>query len=147
MTRTLSRAAETVPGFITLAIIVGMVTLAWATVLFWLLTSTSGAEAAVRVSPDAFDRLLAPTAHLGGFGLLAGLALLSSWTSWPRLRIPLAATFVTATLYGAALEVYQTTLLTRAGTWGDVALNAAGAAAALAVLTALRRWKGSAARP
>ena len=54
-----------------------------------------------------------------------------------------AAAFVTATTYGAALELYQTTLPTRTGTWGDVALNAAGAAAALAALTVLRRRRRS----
>ena len=59
--------------------------------------------------------------------------------------MPLAASFVAAALYGAALELYQTTLPTRSGTWGDVALNAMGAAAALAALAALRRRRGSAA--
>ena len=119
-----------------------LLTLAWAAFLFWLMTSTRGGEAAVGASPSALARLVAPAAHLGGYGALAGLALLSSWT-WPRLPRPLAASFLTAALYGAALELYQTTLPTRTGTWGDVALNAAGAAAALAVLTALRRWSRS----
>ena len=123
-----------------------VLTLAWAVFLFWVLTSTRGGEAAVSASPDFFDRLVAPAAHLGGFGVLAGLALLSSSRTWPRLPMPLAASFVTATLYGAALELYQTTLPARAGTWGDVALNASGAAAALGALTVLRRWRGSAAR-
>lgn len=123
-----------------------ILTLAWAAFLFWVSTSTRGAEAAVRASPDPFDWLISPAAHLGGYGVLAGLSLLSSWRTWPRLPLPLAWSFVAATLYGAALEVYQTTLSTRAGTWEDVALNATGAAAALAVLTALRRWRGSAAR-
>ena len=123
-----------------------ILTLAWAVFLFWVLTSTRGADAAVRVSPDAFDRLVAPAAHLGGYGVLAGLALLSSRRTWPRLPMPLAASFVTTTLYGAALELYQTTLPARDGTWGDVALDATGAAAALAALAALRSWRGSTAR-
>lgn len=122
-----------------------LLTLAWAAFLFWVMTSTRGADAAVRASPDLFDRLVAPAAHLGGYGVLAGLALLSSRRTWPRLPVPLAASFMSAALYGAALELYQTTLANRTGTWGDVALNAAGAAAALAALTALRRWRGSAA--
>ena len=120
-----------------------LLTLAWAAFLFWLMTSTRGGEAAVGASPSALARLVAPAAHLGGYGALAALALLSSWRTWPRLPMPLAASFVTAALYGAALELYQSTLPTRTGTWGDVALNAAGAAAALAVLTALRRWSRS----
>ena len=69
--------------------------------------------------------------------------------AWPRIAAlwaPLPAAFVAATAYGAALELYQTTLSARYGTWGDVALNATGAAAALAALTALRRWRGAAAR-
>jgi len=89
---------------------------------------------------------VAPAAHLGGYGALAGLALLSSSRTWPRLPMPLAASFVAAALYGAALELYQTTLPTRTGAWGDVALNATGAAAALVVLTVLRRLRGSATR-
>ena len=118
-------------------------TLAWAAFLFWVMTSTRGGEAVVGGSPSALARLLAPAAHLGGYGVLAGLVLLSSRRTWPRLPMPLAASFMTVALYGAALELYQTTLATRAGTWGDVALNAAGAAAALAALTALRRWRGA----
>ena len=118
-----------------------LLTLAWTAFLFWVFTSTSGARAAVGVTPDLLDQLLPPAAHLAGYGVLAGLALLSSWRTWPRLPMPLAASFVTAALYGAALELYQTTLPSRVGSWGDVALNAAGAAAALAALTALRRWR------
>ena len=123
-----------------------VLTLAWAVFLFWILTSTRGAEAAFAASPDAFHRLIPPAAHLGGYGVLAGLGLLSGWRTWPRLPMPLATSFVTATLYGAAIELYQSTLPARAGTWGDVALDATGAAAALAALSALRRWRGSAAR-
>ena len=125
-------------------------TLAWVAFLFWVSTSTRGAEAAVAASPDLydrlFDRLLPIASHLGGYGVLAGLVLLAGRRAWARLPMPVAAAFVTATLYGAAIEVYQTTIPAREGTWGDVALNATGAAAALAALTALRRWRGSAAR-
>ena len=121
-------------------------TLVWAGFLFWVMTSTRGGEAVVGGSPSALARLVAPAAHLGGYGALAGLALLSSWRTWPRLPMPLAASFVTAALYGAAIELYQTTLPARTGAWGDVALNATGAAAALAALTVLRRWRGSATR-
>ena len=123
-----------------------LLTLAWAAFLFWVMTSTRGGEAVVGGAPSALARFLAPAAHLGGYGVLAGLALLSSWRTWPRLPVPLAASFATASLYGAALELYQTTLATRTGTWGDVALNAAGAAAALGALTALRRWQGATTR-
>ena len=123
-----------------------LLTLAWATLVFWVMTSTTAPETVGGVSPDPLDRLLEPAAHLGGYGVLAGLALLSSWRTWPRLPMPLPASFVTVALYGAALELYQTTLPTRSGTWGDVALNAVGAAAALAALTALRWWRGAATR-
>ena len=123
-----------------------VLTLAWAVFLFWISTSTRGADVAFGALPDAFDRLIPPAAHLGGYAVLAGLGLLSSWRTWPGLPMPVAASFATATLYGAALELHQTTLATRSVTWEDVALNATGAAAALATLTALRRWRGSAAR-
>ena len=126
-----------------------VLTLAWALFLFWVSTSTRGAEAVIDASPDVFDRLIAPAAHLGGYGVLASLLVLSIGAAWPRIAAlwaPLPAAFVAATAYGAALELYQTTLSARYGTWGDVALNATGAAAALAALTALRRWRGAAAR-
>ena len=125
-----------------------LLTLAWAAFLFWISTSTRGGEAVIGASPDPFDRLVGPVAHLGGYGVLASLLVLWIWVAWPRiaaLRAPLAAAFVAATTYGAALELYQTTLAARAGTWGDVAVNATGAAAALAVLTVARQWRGSAA--
>ena len=93
---------------------------------------------------------LGPALHLGAYGVLASLLALSTWATRPRialLPVSLAASFVAATAYGAALELYQTTLSTRAGSWGDATLNAAGAALALVVLAWLHRWRGSAARP
>ena len=127
-----------------------VVTLGWAAFLFWVSTSTRGAEAVVAASPDVydslFDRLLPVASHLGGYAVLAGLVLLAGRRAWARLPMPVAASLVTTTLYGAAIELYQTTIPMREGTWGDVALNATGAAAALAALTALGRWRGSTAR-
>ena len=116
-------------------------TLAWAGFLFWVMTSTRGGEAIVEGSPGALAPLLAPAAHLGGFGVLAGLALLSSLRTWPRLPVSLAASFAGVAFYGAAIGLYQTTLPARTGAWADVALNATGAAAALAALSVLRRWR------
>ena len=121
-------------------------TLAWAGFLFWVSTSTRGAEAATGVSPDRFDLLIPPVAHLGGYAVLAGLLVLSIWMASAGrqpLWVQLAVSFVVPTLYGGALELYQTTLAHRSGTWGDAALNATGAAVALAALAALRRWHGS----
>ena len=122
-----------------------VLTLAWAVFLFWVSTSTRGAETAIGASPDSFDWLVPPAAHLGGYGVLAGLLVLSlwAWAAHSRLWAPLAVSFVVSALYGGALELYQSTLANRSGTWGDAALNATGAAAALAALTALRWWRGS----
>ena len=122
-----------------------LLTLAWAVFLFWVSTSTRGAEAAIGASPDAFDQLVPSAAHLGGYGVLAGLLLLSVWAWAARSRpwVPLVVSFVVPALYGGALELYQATLVNRAGTWGDAALNATGAAAALAALTVLRWWRTS----
>ena len=123
-------------------------TLVWVLFLFWVFTSTRGAEGTFGVSPDPFHRLIPTAAHLGGYGVLAGLIGLNLWGVTrlaTRFWAVLATAFLVATVYGAALELYQTTLPSRYGSWGDVGLNAAGASAALVALTALRRWRPAAA--
>ena len=124
-----------------------ILTPAWVVFLFWVSTYTRG-ELPPAGSSAGFPSLtVAEALHLGGYGLLASLLMLSTWAVFPRmavLPVPLISSFVAASAYGAALELYQTTLSTRAGTWGDVALNATGAALALAVLTKLRPLQGSA---
>ncbi len=126
-----------------------ILTLVWAGFLFWVSTYTRG-ELPPAGSSSGFPSLtIGPPLHLGAYGVLASLLVLSTWAAWPRmavLPVPPVASFVGATAYGAALELYQTVLSTRAGTWGDVALNATGAALALAVLAALRLGLGSASR-
>ena len=126
-----------------------ILTVGWAAFLFRISTYDLGAAATPGASAGFPDLLIAPALHIGVYGLLASLLVLSVWAAWPRmgvLRVSLAASFVAATAYGAALELYQTTLATRAGTWADAAYNAIGAALALAVLAGLRRWRGAAAR-
>ena len=127
-------------------------TLAWAGFLFWVSTYTRGS---VPPPPGTFSGgdfpylPIGPALHLGAYGLLASLLLLSIWAARPRIAVqpmPIAASFVAAAAYGGALEIYQTALATRVGTLGDAVLNAVGAALALVVLTALRRWRDSAAR-
>ena len=127
-----------------------ILTLAWAAFLFWVSTYTRGPLPPAGASPGFPNLLITPALHIGAYGLLASLLVLSIWAAWPRvarLLASLSASFVAATMYGAALELYQTTLSTRAGTWDDAAYNALGAGAALAVLTALRSRRASAARP
>ena len=125
-----------------------ILTLAWVAFLFWVSTYDRGVEV-VGVSTGFPNPGPWALVHAGAFGLLAALIALSIWAAWPRLAVllvPLAASFVATAAYGAGLELYQTTLSTRAGAWGDVVFDATGAAAALAVLAALRRWQGSRAR-
>ena len=125
-----------------------IITIAWAA--FLLRVSTYDRGELILAPPGASagfpNLLLSPALHLGAYGVLASLLVLSVWAVWPRLAVlpvPLTASFVATTAYGAALELYQTTLSTRAGTWDNAAFNGIGAAVALAVLTALRRWQGS----
>ena len=131
-----------------------ILTLAWAGFLFWVSTYDRGVPlppGPVCIYPR--DLLTQMPLHMGVFGVLASLLVLSIWAVWRRidvLLVPLTVSFVAAAAYGAALELYQTTLPTRLGTWEHAAWDAMGAGAAvaaLAVLTGLRRWRGSAARP
>ncbi len=128
-------------------------TLAWAGFLFWVSTSTRGSvppPPGLSGGSDFPYLPIGPALHLGAYGVLASLLALSTWAARPRialLPVSLAASFVAATAYGAALELYQTTLATRAGSWGDATLNAAGAALGLVVLAGLHRWRGSSALP
>ena len=127
-----------------------ILTLAWVGFLFWVSTYARGPLPPPSASAGFPNLLITPALHLGAYGLLASLLVLSIWTAWPRMaRLPasLTAAFVAASVYGAALELYQTSLSSRAGSWGDAAANAAGAAIALAVLVAVRRRRASAARP
>ena len=122
-----------------------ILTLAWAGFLFWVSTYDRGAP-----SSGSPNWVITPALHIGVYGLLAALLVLSIWAAWPRmtrLLVPPTTSFVAATAYGAVLELYQSKLSSRAGTWEDAAYNAMGAAAALVVLTALRRRQDSAARP
>lgn len=116
-----------------------VLTAGWALFLFWVSTSTRAGEAASRAA-GWFDWLVPPAAHLGGYAVLAVLMGITLW-GVPRLATRLwavlAAAFVVATVYGAAIELYQTTVPRRVGSWGDVGLNAAGASAALVALTAV----------
>ena len=123
-----------------------ILTLAWVVFLFWVSTYTRGALPPAGSTSGFPSLTMGPPLHLGAYGVLASLLMLSTWAVWPRttaLSVSFAAPFVAATAYGAALELYQTVLLTRAGSWGDVALNATGAALGLALLTKLRLPRGS----
>lgn len=71
-------------------------------------------------------------AHLFGYGLLAAvLALAVGRTPRPRWQVTLAV-FAAVVGYGATIEVLQGRLAHRTFSYGDIALNALGAAAGLA---------------
>ena len=130
-----------------------VLTLAWAGFLFWVSTYTRGSvppPPGVSSGGDFPYLPIGPALHLGAYGVMASLLVLSTWAAWPRiafLPLSLTASFVAATAYGAGLELYQTALATRVGSWGDATLNAAGAALGLVVLAGLHRWRGSSALP
>ena len=126
-----------------------ILTLAWAGFLFRVSTFDRGVLPSVG-SAGFPNLLITPALHIGVYGLLAALLVLSIWAAWPRmtrLLVPLTASFVAATAYGAVLELYQSKLSTRSGAWDEAAYNAIGAAVALAVLAGLHRWRGPAPRP
>ncbi|HYF92866.1 MAG TPA: VanZ family protein [Symbiobacteriaceae bacterium] len=76
---------------------------------------------------------LRKAAHLAAFGVLAALAfraLSGSRPGWPRRRLYLTSALFTV-LYAASDEWHQTFVPTRSGSLRDVAIDTAGAVAAL----------------
>ncbi len=72
--------------------------------------------------------------HAAEYGLLAGLV---AWATVPRTRGEFARILVVVVGYGAAVELLQIPLATRAGDPTDALANGVGAAAAVALWFAL----------
>ncbi|GFZ87181.1 hypothetical protein GCM10011497_15150 [Elstera cyanobacteriorum] len=79
-----------------------------------------------------FDKLL----HAGAYGTLAGLGLLGT-----RTRGAAIAVVLLVIAYGGSIEILQSFIPERSGSWGDFTANSLGAiAAGMVVLTWRRRW-------
>jgi VanZ family protein len=112
---------------------------AWMGVIF-ALSSVSG----LRVSQDAeVDRPLRTLAHLAAFGLLGGLVLYALCANArPSIARAVVAMAIT-TLYAVGDELHQSLVPDRSGRVQDVAIDALGALAGLAVAwLVLRRGAG-----
>jgi VanZ family protein len=98
--------------------------------VIFALSSVSG----LRVSQDAeVDRPLRTLAHLAAFGLLAGLVLYALCANArPSVARAILAMAI-ATLYAAGDELHQSLVPDRSGRVQDVAIDALGALAGLAV--------------
>jgi VanZ family protein len=108
--------------------------------VIFALSSVSG----LRVSQDAeVDRPLRTLAHLAAFGLLAGLVLYALCANArPSVARAILAMAI-ATLYAAGDELHQSLVPDRSGRVQDVAIDALGALAGLAVAwLVLRRGAG-----
>ncbi|MGQ4880692.1 VanZ family protein [Billgrantia sp. LNSP4103-1] len=71
--------------------------------------------------------------HFVGYAGLAGLVGLAG--------LPLARSFIAVVLFGIGIEYLQIPVPGRSGgDWADILANSLGAAAAVLVLHALRRW-------
>jgi VanZ family protein len=117
----------------------------WLAVAAWMgaifaLSSVSG----LRVSQDAeVDRPLRTLAHLAAFGLLGGLVLYALCANArPSIARAVVAMAIT-TLYAIGDELHQSLVPDRSGRVQDVAIDALGALAGLAVAwLVLRRGAG-----
>jgi VanZ family protein len=108
--------------------------------VIFALSSVSG----LRVSQDAeVDRPIRTLAHLAAFGLLAGLVLYALCANArPSVARAILAMAI-ATLYAAGDELHQSLVPDRSGRVQDVAIDALGALAGLAVAwLVLRRGAG-----
>lgn len=88
------------------------------------------------------DDYLSWSAH---FTFYAALALALLWAlrrQWPDLRHPAWTAWLLTTLYGVSDEWHQSFVPHRAPDWRDVVTDMAGAAVALGVVWAARRWWG-----
>lgn len=95
---------------------------------FGLLPKLLGREAT-----DLLEFVLRKSAHMGAYAILALLArwaFSGTWPTWTRGRL-LAAALGFAVLFAASDEYHQTLVPTRVGSLRDVAIDAAGAVAAL----------------
>ncbi len=109
--------------------------------LIFVLSSQSG----LRVSEDPdLDRPLRSAAHVITYATLGGL-ILYALTGFGRVTLTGVLTaFAIAVVYGASDEVHQAFVPERSGQLADVAMDALGAAAGVAIasLVLRRRWLG-----
>lgn len=77
-----------------------------------------------------FDKLL----HAGAYGTLAGLGILGTQTRRAAIAVVLLVI-----AYGGSIEILQSFIPERSGSWGDFAANATGAVLAGATLLTRRR--------
>ncbi len=118
---------------------------AWAVLVFFASTDPAPTEGIGLLSGlgETAKSILSSLTHVAMYAGLASLLYLSlrrggrpdALTS----ALPLAIVFTVATAYGGALELYQGTIPVRDSSWADAALNAVGAAAALAAMEGLRK--------
>jgi VanZ family protein len=73
--------------------------------------------------------------NLGHFGGYAMLAAVWCWALWGRVRGPLIWAAALSLAYAIGDEYHQTFVEGRTGTWEDVALDAAGIAAAVLLIS------------
>lgn len=115
---------------------------AWALLVFYVFTRPFVPEPGA-AEPSFFREFVVPlAAHLGFFGAMA--ALLVGWAiasgAYRRSQTTaLAAAFVVATAYGAAVELAQRTVEGRFPSAGDAVVDALGAALALAFVALVHR--------
>ena len=123
--------------------VLGTAALGWAALTFYLLTSPDPPGAGVVVGASWLPQWVIPTVgHLGLFGVLAALLTALAFAARLRVRYLIASTVAVVVLnaaYGAALELYQSTLPSRYASWTDGAVNFLGAVGGVAAVVLLMR--------
>jgi hypothetical protein len=109
--------------------IFSMLTIGWATLIFYLLTTP--APPGQGLAPSWLPQWVVPAA--GHYVMFVILAALLTTLAYPlKLRGgylwgALAVVVLVSAIYGASLEWYQSTLPSRNSTWIDAAVNLVGA--------------------
>ena len=121
---------------------------AWATLTFFLLTSVNPPTPPAPPGSGIWSlpSWVIPTAgHFALFGVLASILTAIAFEARPPTRYLIASTIVVVVLnaaYGAALELYQSTVPNRDPSWMDGAVNTVGAACGAAAMAMVARRLG-----
>lgn len=120
----------------------GAVNIAWASLMLYVFTRPFVPESGAGQAGFVREVMVPFSAHLGFFGVMA--ALLVAWAfaagAYQRSRpATIAAIFAATVAYGIAIELAQRSVPGRFPSAGDAAIDAAGAALALAAIAAGHR--------
>lgn len=110
--------------------------LLWMLGIFALSSQSRGPQA-----PGLSGQLVAVAGHLVAFGVLAVLIAWSIGVEFDRLSRRAVVAYAITIFYGVSDEIHQSFVPGRHATVQDVVIDAIGAAASLAMMCLVARWR------